>query len=231
MITNVAEWSWLLAPVSSNCQFRPANGPVPRSGYGWLFSVVERVAGRGVDVGPQVVLEEVVVVQDAAVAVREDVLVELRLGHRAVLAAFTGLREAEVAELEALGVLPAGVLAGVEQLAALVEEVADVDHLVDGEPRRAGAGSLAGQARHVVVGQCTRSRRRSGSARRASRATGCRACRRRRCRRRRRSRPARRCTTSGSSDRTCPGRPGCRPCSSRPPSAGPCCRSPHAPCR
>src|SRR5215207_4813764 len=52
------------------------------------------------------------------------------------------LREAEVAELVALRVLQAGVLAGVEQLAALVEEVADVDHLLDGEPRRARSGHL-----------------------------------------------------------------------------------------
>ena len=160
MTTNVAELSWLLAPVSSNMPRHALVRAVAAQRERVAGLVVERVAGRGVHVGPQVVLEEVVVVGDAAVGGRRVVRVELRrrrvgLGAVlvAVLAAFPGLREAEVAELVALRVLRAGALAGVEQLAALVEEVADVDHLLDGEPRGAGAGRLARLAGQVVVAE------------------------------------------------------------------------------
>ena len=147
MTTKVAEWSWLLAPVSSNMprqaleRRRRARERVRVAGL-----VVERVAGRGVDVGPQVVLEEVVVVRDAAVGRRRVVLVELR--RRASIcvpyllqyvAALPRLREAEVAELVALRVLLAGVLAGVEQLAALVEEVRGRRSSPRPRARRAGA--------------------------------------------------------------------------------------------
>ena len=44
-MANVAEWSWLLAPVSSKRHVRPANGPVPRSGYGRLVALSNEPPG------------------------------------------------------------------------------------------------------------------------------------------------------------------------------------------
>ena len=131
------------------------------------------------------------------------------------------LREPEVAELVALGVLLAGVLAGEEQLAALVEEVADVDHLLDREARRAGAGGLAGQAGEVVVARVPDHRVVVAEHAERGRASRLPRGRRRRCRSRRRSRRARRCSRSGSAARSGPGRAS-RPCSSRPPGSAPC---------
>ena len=61
------------------------------------------------------------------------------------------LREAEVAERVALGVLLPGPLAGVEQLAALVEEGADRDHLLDREAGGARPRHLVRPAGQVVV--------------------------------------------------------------------------------
>ncbi len=70
---------------------------------------------------------------------------------RAPLAALGRLGEPVVADLVALGPLPAGVLAGEEQLAALVHVVTRVDLLVEVEARGAGAAGLARPPGDVVV--------------------------------------------------------------------------------
>ena len=54
--------------------------------------------------------------------------------HHSPCLVLVGLRESVVAELEALEVLLAGVLAGQDHLAALVEVVAHGDDLVESQP-------------------------------------------------------------------------------------------------
>ena len=89
-----------------------------------------------VDVGPQVVLEEVV---GERLAARGD----------GVVTGAAGLVGDRVEQVEVL-VLDAGVLARVEQVAALVHVGAHLEHLVVGEPRR-GPGHHAGLAGDDVV--------------------------------------------------------------------------------
>src|SRR5215213_2673064 len=96
-------------------------------------------------------MEEVVVTGDAAVGEPGIVLVELRLRSRAPLAALGWLREPVVADLVALGPLSTRVLAGEEQLAALVHVVTRVDLLVEVEARGTGAAGLTRPPGDVVV--------------------------------------------------------------------------------
>ena len=193
---------------------RPANGPpgVPAMPNGGPSSSSSALPRRGADVRPEVVLEEVVVVRDAPVGRGRVVLVELgrcrrrrapRLPFSGRLAAAPGTRSSGTRLLPtpAYAVLVPGVLAREEQLAALVEEVADVDHLLDGEARRAGAGRLARLAGQVVVARVPDHRvvvaeHAEGVRRRVARGVDVVDVVARR-----RARRARRCSTSGSAAR------------------------------
>ena len=149
---NVAELAWLPAPVPSKLQVSPPSGPTSVPSASRLPVLVVDCPPADVHVRPQVVLEEVVVVRDAAVGRSPGRPCRTPASSpRAPLAALGRLGEPVVADLVALGPLPPGVLAGEEQLAALVHVVARVDLLVEVEARGAGAAGLARPPGDVVV--------------------------------------------------------------------------------
>ena len=134
----------------------PLSAKLSGSNGGETPSDVEEVASASVDVPPrrtgpaQPVLEEVVVRRDAAVLTGGLERVAVAPAAPRSLVPFW---EVEVPELDRgrQRVLVAGVLAGEEQLAALVHVVARVDHLLDREPGEARAAGLGRHPGEEVV--------------------------------------------------------------------------------